>query len=150
MADVAEALQISERCLEDAKQTYDALVAWDKDNEPKKWGESKKPMTARAYWTERIMNQEESCTPGQARAGLAGSKAGDDGKTNPKPKQLELFMDGFKSVAKWGKSFVKFDEEQRRTAVKQIKKTISDLPAELRAEIAAEIKLLDREAKEGK
>ncbi|MDR3427831.1 hypothetical protein [Silvimonas sp.] len=151
LAEVAAAIHVSERCLEDSKQTYDALLAWDKENEPKKWGELKNAkMTALAYWTMRIMDQEESCTPGQARAGLAGSKAAEEGKTQPAPKQLELFLDGFRSLGKWGKSFPKFDDEQRRTAVKQIKKTISDLPAELRAEIAAEIKLLEREAKEAK
>ena len=150
LADAAEAIGVSGSYLEDAKKTYQELVDWDTENEPKKWGESKKAMTALAYWTDRIMDQEESCTPGQARAGLAGSKAADDGKTNPAPKQLELFLDGFKSLGKWGKSFPKFDDDQKRAAVKQIKKTIGDLPAELRAEIAAEIKLLEREAKEAK
>lgn len=142
LAEVAAAINVSERCLEDAKQTYDVLVAWDKENEPKKWGELKNTkMTALAYWTMRIMDQEKSCTPGQARAGIAGSQAADDGKTNPAPKQLELFMDGFKSLGKWGKAFTKFDDAQRKSAVSCIKKTIAQLPPELRAEIAAEIKL---------
>lgn len=144
LADVAAAIHVSERCLVDAKETYDALLAWDEENEPKFWGDFKKTkMTALDYWTLRIMDQEESCTPGQARAGLAGSKAGEEGKTKPEPKQLELFCEGFKSLAKWGKNFTKFDDDQRRLAVGTIKKTIAALPAELREEIAAEIKLLN-------
>ncbi len=148
--EVAEAIGVSYRCLTDAKETYEGLLAWDAEHEPKKWGESKTKQTALDYWTGRIMDQDEPCTPGQARAGLAGSDAGADGKTKPVPKQLELFCSGFESIGKWGKSFSTFDDDQKKLALKAVKKTIAAMPADLRAELTAELKRLDREEKEGK
>ena len=151
MEEVGDLIGVSRSLMADAKQTYDELLAWDAAHEPKKWGESKTKMSALMYWTSRIMDQDgESCTPGQARAGMAGSNAGAEGKTKPMPKQLELFCDGMKSLQKWGGAFTKFDDGQRKTALVQIKKTIAALPAELRQELAVEIKRLAVEAKEGK
>ena len=149
--DVADLIGVSPSLMADAKKTYDELILWDKENKPKKWGEDKAAKTALDYWTGRIMDQEgESCTPGQARAGLAGSDAGAQGKTKPVPKQLELFCAGLESVGKWSKSFNQFEGESKKLALNAVKKTIAAMPPELRSELATEIKRLEREEKEAK
>lgn len=147
--DVADALQISRRTLADAKETYDALLAWDAENEPKFWGDFKKTkLTALDYWTLRIMDQEESCTPGQARAGLGGSKAAEQGKTQPDAKPLQLMLSGFSTLEKWGKKFSNFDDGEQRKIVGAVKKTVSAWPAELREVALAELKRMKLEEKE--
>ena len=151
LEEVADLIGVSRTLMVDAKKTYDDLILWDKENKPKKWGEDKAAKTALDYWTGRIMDQEgESCTPGQARAGLAGSDAGAQGKTKPVPKQLELFCAGLESVGKWSKSFNQFEGESKKLALNAVKKTIAAMPPELRSELATEIKRLEREEKEAK
>ena len=150
LEEVADLIGVSRTLMVEAKKTYDALLEWDKTNKPKKWGDSKKVQTALDYWTDRIMYADKPCSVGQAFAGLAGSEAAAEGKTNPEPKQLELFCDGLKSLQKWGKAFPKFEGPQRKAAVDQIKKTVAAWPAELRHELGVEIKRLAVEEREGK
>ena len=148
LEEFADQIGISRRLLLDCKATCDALAAWDAKHAPKKWGEDKDKKTALAYWSSRILDDEEPCTPGNARAGIAGSDAGADGKTKPEPRQLQLFTDGLASVSKWGKSFTKFEGGEKKKAVDAIRKTVSAWPAELRHEFAIEIKRIEREEKE--
>ena len=147
--DVAESIGVSPRMMADAKKTYDDILSWDANNEPRKWGDSKVKQSAMEYWTDRIMDQEnEPCGLGAARSGLAGTDAGAAGKTAPVPRQLGLFCQGLESVGKWSKCFVDFDEGERKLALRTIKKTVANMPPELREEIVAEIKRLEREQKE--
>lgn len=146
--ELADQIGVSRRLLCDCKQTHDALLEWDSKHDPKKWGDDKEKKTALAFWTARILDDEEPCTPGNARAGIAGSDAGAQGKTKPVANQLELFTNGLAAVGKWGKAFTKFDDKARKDALAAIKKTVAALPVELRDELESEIKRLKREEKE--
>lgn len=145
MDELADQLGCSRRLLGEVRAVYDQIVAWDKKNAPRCWGESDEAMTAMEFWSSRIMDTDEPCTPGQAWAGIAGSDAAAAGKTHPEPRQLSLFTEGLASLRKWGVSFVKFEGSERKKAQEAIRKTVAEWPIQLRQEFAMEIKRMERE-----
>jgi hypothetical protein len=146
--EVADLIGVSRRLLAEVKACYDKIAAWDKENDPCRWGEGKEKLTALEYWTARILDLENPCTPGQAVAGMAGKLAGEAGKTKPAPKQLLLFCEGLRSVAKWSRAFDKFSDDEQRKALRSVKEMVAAMPSTLREEVLSEIKRLAREAKE--
>lgn len=150
LAEVADLIGVSRTKLVEVKECYDKIIAWDRANEPRRWSDEKEKRTAHDYWSSRILDPEDPCTPGNAIAGMAGKLAGDEGKTKPAPKQLELFCEGLASVAKWAKNFDKFSDDEHRKAVIAVKSTVAAMPPTLREEVLSEIKRLNRESREGK
>jgi len=146
--DLAGRIGVSRKLLGQIKEDYLKIKAWDEANEPRVWGDEREPRTALEYFNDRILDPENPCTPGNCIAGLGGKKAGEDGRTNPTPRQLSLFTDGLAALAKWGKSFTQFADADQRRAVESIRRTVGEWPAELRAEFMAELKRVEREAKE--
>lgn len=142
---LADQLGISRRLLMEVRTVYENIAAWDENHSARCWGESAEAMSAMEYWSQRIMDSEDPCTPGQAWAGIAGSDAGAAGKTNPEPRQLQLFTEGLASVRKWGKGYNDFVGAERKRAQEAIRRTVAEWPAELRSEFAAELKRAERE-----
>lgn len=143
--ELADQLGISRALLVNVRKVWEDIAQWDKKNEARVWAGSEAAMSAMEFWSSRIMDTEDPCTPGQAWAGIAGSDAGVAGKTNPVPQQLNLFTEGLASVRKWGKSFVEFVGQDRVRAKEAIRQTVAEMPAELREEFAAALKRAERE-----
>ena len=149
LAEVADLIGVSRSKLAEVKEHHDLITKWDAENDPCRWNGGKEKLTAMQHCTAKILCPDNPCTPGEAWRGVCGKDA-TEGVERPAPRQLDLFIEGMASVAKWGKSFNKFEGEARTQALRSIKKTVAALPAELREEIAAEIRRLAREEKEGK
>jgi hypothetical protein len=147
LEEVADLIGVSRPTLVKVKEVFDNIIAWDANHEPCCWGDSKEKLTALAYCNGRILDLESPCTPGEAWRGVRGKEA-TGGVERPAPRQLDLFIEGMASVAKWGKNFTKFEGQARNDAIHAIKKTVAALPGELREEIASEIRRLAREDKE--
>jgi hypothetical protein len=145
--DFAEILNCSDKFIENILANYINALEWDINHYPRKFGDSETALTALEFINARVHDEDKPCSPGQAWAGIAGSDAGAEGQTKPQPKQLQLFCDGFASVGKWGKSFDKFEGAAKKRALASVKKMAGALPAELRRELLAELKRLDREEK---
>ena len=146
--DIAERIGVSRTLLFNVKEAYENIIGWDAKHEPCCWGDDKTKRTAFDYCHAKVMDAENPCTPGNAWAGVAGKQAAHEGKTKPAPKQLELFCEGTRSVAKWAKNFDKFSDDEYRKAVKSVKDMVAAMPPTLREEVLTEIKRLAREQKE--
>ena len=127
---------------------YRQALEWDKKHSPRKFGESEKAMSAVDFITTRVHDEDKPCSPGQAWAGIAGSDAGAAGETKPVPREAQLLLEGFASIGKWSKKYQAFNPKERKDVLDSIKKTVAALPPELRHELAAEIKRLERAEKE--
>ncbi|HEY5044154.1 MAG TPA: hypothetical protein VIK53_19460 [Verrucomicrobiae bacterium] len=146
--DFANLLGVSEKYVDIILKVWRNAGEWDINHEPRQFAGTGKPLTARDFITARVHDAEKPCSPGQAWAGIAGSDAAAEGRTAPEPKLFQLFLNGFNAVAKWGKGFTRFQGRQKTDAMAVIKKTVAAFPKELRAELLAELKRLDREERE--
>lgn len=145
---VARLLGVCEKTVDKILKVWRDALEWDKKHPPRKFGESEKAMSAVDFITTRVHDEDAPCSPGQAWAGIAGSDAAADGKTKPVPREAQLLLEGFASIGKWGKKYQAFNPKERKDVLDSIKKTVAALPAELRQELGAEIKRLERAEKE--
>ena len=144
----AKLLGVHSNTVDKILKVWRDALEWDKKHSPRKFGEMEKAMTAVDFITARVHDEDNPCSPGQAWAGIAGSDAATEGKTKPIAKTAQLLLAGFEAIGKWGKKYEAFNPKERKDVLDSIKKTVAALPPELRHELAAEIKRLERAEKE--
>lgn len=84
--DLAEEIGVSRDTLIQARKVHELL---DADTKPRKWGDEENEMTARQYFTKRIMAADDGIGLGSVINGLAGKAATDEKqRTDRKPADL--------------------------------------------------------------